>query len=74
MIIPHGVTGDEVAIIKQPAPGVTRVSGVGIRHHLYIGITPDNHRLTVAATKGDLNIFALKLFSPSSLLFHSPSL
>jgi hypothetical protein len=42
----------ERAIVKQPSPGVPRLSGVGIRRALYIGTGPGNHLLSVSATKG----------------------
>src|SRR5436305_9657036 len=40
---PWGDWIDEEAIVKQSGPGVPRLSGVGIRHHLYIGTAPGNH-------------------------------
>jgi hypothetical protein len=45
---------DEIAIVKQPGPGITRLSGIGIRNVLYIGTGPGNHPLAVSATKGGL--------------------
>jgi hypothetical protein len=45
---------DEVAIVRQVAPNLSRLSGAGIRNHLYLGTAPGNHRLAVAATKGGL--------------------
>jgi hypothetical protein len=51
---PWGNWIDEEAIVKQPALGVSRLSGVGIRHHFYLGTAPGNHHLAVAATKGGL--------------------
>jgi hypothetical protein len=51
---PWGNWIDEQALVKQPAPGVSRLLGVGIRHHLYLGTAPGNHHLAVAATKGGL--------------------
>jgi hypothetical protein len=52
---PWGDWVDELAIVKPP-PGrnVPRLSGVGIREHLYIGTAPGNHLLAVSATKGGL--------------------
>jgi hypothetical protein len=44
----------EDALVKPAAPGVSRLSGRGIRRHLYIGTAPGNHLLAVAATKGGL--------------------
>jgi hypothetical protein len=43
---------NEDAIVKQH--GTPRLSGVGIRHVLYIGTAPGNHLLAVSATKGGL--------------------
>jgi len=45
---------DENAIVKQSPLGQLRLSGAGIRHHLYLGTAPGNHHLAVAATKGGL--------------------
>ena len=38
-------------MVNQLVPGVSRLSGVGIRHRLYVGTAPGNHRLAVAATR-----------------------
>jgi hypothetical protein len=43
---------DEDAIVKQH--GAPRLSGVGIRHVLYIGTAPGNDLLAISATKGGL--------------------
>ena len=51
---PWGNWIDEDAIVKQPGLGLSRLSGVGIRRHLYIGTAPGNNRLAVATTKGGL--------------------
>ena len=51
---PWGNWIDEVAIVKQLSLNVTRLSGLGIRHRLYIGTAPGNHLLAVSATKGGL--------------------
>jgi hypothetical protein len=40
---------DEYAVIKPASQGVPRLSGYGIRKILYIGTTPGNHFLAVAA-------------------------
>jgi hypothetical protein len=45
---------DENAIVKQSPLGELRLSGAGIRHHLYFGTAPGNHHLAVAATKGGM--------------------
>ena len=45
---------DEFAIVKRLDQGVPRLSGVGIRHALYIGTAPGNHLLAMSATKGGL--------------------
>jgi hypothetical protein len=44
----------EYAIVRPAGPGITRLSGVGIRDILYFGTAPSNHSLTVAATKGGM--------------------
>jgi hypothetical protein len=44
---------EEDAIIRQD--NVPRLSGTGIRQHLYFGTTPGNHYLAVATTKGGLS-------------------
>jgi hypothetical protein len=46
---------DEWAIVRQPGPNVTRLSGVGIREVLFIGTAPGNHLLAVSTTKGGLS-------------------
>jgi hypothetical protein len=46
---------EEEAIVQPLHPGLSRLSGVGIRGALYIGTAPGNHFLAVAATKGGLN-------------------
>jgi hypothetical protein len=51
---PWGNWIDENAIFKQLAPGVPRLSGYGIRRHLYFGTAPAHHRLAVATTKGGM--------------------
>jgi hypothetical protein len=45
---------EERAIVQPLRPGVSRLSGVGIRGVLYIGTAPGNHFLAVATTKGGL--------------------
>jgi hypothetical protein len=45
----------EEAMVQPLRPGVSRLSGIGIRGALYIGTAPGNHFLAVAATKGGLN-------------------
>ena len=45
---------DEEAIVRSAGPGVTRLSGVGIRDILYFGTAPGNHSLAVSATRGGL--------------------
>jgi hypothetical protein len=45
---------DERAILQPLTPGVSRLSGVGIRRALYLGTAPGNHFLAAAATKGGL--------------------
>lgn len=44
---------EEDAIIRQD--NVPRLSGAGIRQHLYFGTAPGNHYLAVATTKGGLS-------------------
>jgi hypothetical protein len=46
---------EEEAIVQPLHPGLTRLSGLGIRRALFIGTAPGNHFLAVAATKGGLN-------------------
>ena len=45
---------EEEAIVRQPGPYITRLSGAGIRDALYIGTAPGNHLLAVSATLGGL--------------------
>jgi hypothetical protein len=45
---------DEKAIIQPDSPGLSRLSGYGIRKVLYLGTSPGNHSLAVATTKGGL--------------------
>jgi len=45
----------EDAMVQPLRPGVSRLSGIGIRGALYIGTAPGNHFLAVAATKRGLN-------------------
>ncbi|KIN01386.1 hypothetical protein OIDMADRAFT_180208 [Oidiodendron maius Zn] len=45
---------EEVAIVKLNSPGLSRLSGYGIRNALYLGTSPGNHSLAVAATKSGL--------------------
>ena len=44
----------EVAIVQPSRPGLSRLSGYGIRNALYLGTSPGNHSLAVATTKGGL--------------------
>jgi hypothetical protein len=44
----------EVAIVQPDGPGLSRLSGYGIRNALYLGTSPGNHSLAVATTKGGL--------------------
>jgi len=44
----------ELAIVQPDSPGLSRLSGYGIRNALYLGTSPGNHSLAVAATKGGL--------------------
>ena len=44
----------EVAIVQPDSPGLSRLSGYGIRNALYLGTSPGNHSLAVAITKGGL--------------------
>lgn len=44
----------EVAIVRPPSPYLLRLSGIGIRHELYFGTSPNNLHLAVSATKGGL--------------------
>jgi hypothetical protein len=45
---------NDYAAIKPASQGVPRLSGCGIRRVLYLGTTPGNHLLAVAATKGGM--------------------
>src|SRR6266536_2294030 len=45
---------EEDAIIQPDGPGLSRLSDYGIRNVLYLGTSPGNHSLAVAATKGGL--------------------
>ena len=45
---------EEDAIVRQPHPHVSRLSGAGIRDALYIGTAPGNHLLAISATRGGL--------------------
>ena len=51
---PWGDWIHERAIVRQPSPNLTRLSGGGIRHAFYIGTAPGNHLLAVSTTKGGL--------------------
>ncbi len=42
---------EEVAIVQPDGPGLSRLSGYGIRNALYLGTSPGNHSLAVATTK-----------------------
>ena len=44
----------EVAIVQPDSPGLSRLSGYGIRNALYLGTGLGNHSLAVATTKGGL--------------------
>jgi len=44
----------ELAVVKQPSPNLSRLSGIGIRHELYFGTPPGNNLLAVSATRGGL--------------------
>ena len=44
----------EVAIVQPDSPGLSRLSGYGIRNALYLGTSPGNQSLAVATTKGGL--------------------
>jgi hypothetical protein len=44
----------EVAIVQPDSPGLSRLSGYGIRNALYMGTSPGNHSLAVATSKGGL--------------------
>ena|SRR5438045_8577502 len=44
----------EVAIVQPDSPGLSRLSGYGIRNALYLGTSPGNHSLAVATTNGGL--------------------
>ncbi|KAI9767226.1 MAG: hypothetical protein M1840_005826 [Geoglossum simile] len=45
---------NEEAIVRPTAPGIPRLSGLGIRDVLYIATAPGNHFLAVSTTKGGL--------------------
>jgi hypothetical protein len=44
----------ELAIVKPNSPGLSRLSGYGIRNALYLGTSLGNHSLAVATIKGGL--------------------
>jgi len=45
---------EEYAIVRPDSPGLSRLSGYGIRNAFYLGTSPGNHSLAVATTKGGL--------------------
>ena len=51
---PWGDWMEETAIVRVRVPGVSRLSGPGIRTHLYFATAPGNHTVAVASTKGGL--------------------
>lgn len=51
---PWGDWMEETAIVRVRNPNVSRLSGRGIRAHLYFATAPGNHTVAVATTKGGL--------------------
>lgn len=51
---PWGDWMEETAIVRVGVPNVPRLSGPGIRAHLYFATAPGNHTIAVASTKGGL--------------------
>lgn len=51
---PWGDWMEETAIVRVQGPNVPRLSGPGIRAHLYFATAPGNHTVAVASTKGGL--------------------
>lgn len=45
---------EEIAVIKEDTPGITRLSGANMRRYLYFATRPGNRRLYVSQKKAGL--------------------
>ena len=52
--IPWGPWIEEQAVVRADIPGITRLSGSGIRDHFYFGTPPGNDLVAVSLNKGGM--------------------
>lgn len=52
--VPWSEWFEEVAIVRRARPGITRLSGAGIRRGFYFGTSPGNQVLSVGGTRGGM--------------------